>query len=82
MVCLEAFLIFLSSVLGVDTRVVKGVKLIVHSSEWFNPLRGIPRTLVRGGIANSPLRGQALHRLQRVDPTDVSPWSFSKRECS
>ena len=45
---------------------------------FFNPLRGIPRTLVRGGIANSPLRGQALQRLQRVDPTDVSPWSFSK----
>jgi hypothetical protein len=45
----------------------------------FNPLRGIPRTLVRGGIANSPLRGQALQRLQRVDPTDVSPWSFSEK---
>ena len=44
----------------------------------FDPLRGIPRTLVRGGIANSPLRGQALQLLQRVDPTDVSPWSFSR----
>ncbi|MCJ7587453.1 MAG: radical SAM protein [Candidatus Aminicenantes bacterium] len=60
----------------------------------FNPLHGIPRTLIRGGIANSPLRGQAavsqysrsringsmgaLQRLQRVDPTDVSPWSFRK----
>jgi hypothetical protein len=50
-----------------------------------NPLRGIPRTLVRGGIENSPLRGQAavfavlmnrkrvvsaLQGLQSLDPTD------------
>ena len=27
--------------------------------------------------SESPLRGQALQHLQRADPTDVSPWSFS-----
>ena len=76
-------------------RILVGLLLLVvwSAAVEFNPLRGIPRTLVRGGIANSPLRGQAavsqysgsringslgaLQRLQRVDPTDVSPWSFS-----